>query len=153
MCHKNRGSRCSGCNKPAPRHRCHCPTKHASNPTVNTQYDCLPTYAETITASPISVQSRCGDRSGRGYGGCGYRKRQCHGPIRLLFGLVVRKVQEKKERERLAATWSDDRDAERPELGVVETLDEKQMEERQGKAEEKDEDVKVLTKSVRSVSL
>ena len=123
MCHKNRGPRCSSCNKPAPRHRCHCPAKHASNLTVNTQYDGLPTYAETITASPISVQSRCGGRGGRG------------------------------ERERLAATWSDDREEKRPELGVVETLDEKLMEERQGKAEEKDEDVKVLTKSVGSVSL
>ena len=160
MCHKNRAPRCSSCNKPAPRHRCQCPANHASSSTVNTQYDGLPTYAETIepqpptsTALPISVQPRCGDGGDRGYGGCGYRKRPCRGPIRLLVGLVVRKAQEKKEGERLAATLSDDRAGEKQERGVVDTLDEKQMDERERKEEEKDEDVKVLTKSVGSISL
>ena len=104
----------------------------------------------TSTLLPVSVQSRCG---GRGYGGCGYRKHQCRGPIRLLVELVIRKVQEKKERERLTAILSDERDGEVQERGVIETVDEKQMEEREVKEEKKDEDVKVLTKSVRSMSL
>lgn len=53
----------------------------------------------------------------------------------------------------MAATLSDDRAGEKQERGVVDTLDEKQMDERERKEEEKDEDVKVLTKSVGSISL
>lgn len=104
----------------------------------------------TSTLLPVSQQSRCG---GGGYGGCGYQKHQCRGPIRLLVGLVIRKVQEKKGEKRLAANWSDERDDEVQELGIVETVDEKQKEEREVKEEKKDEDVEVLTKSVRSMSL
>lgn len=96
------------------------------------------------------MQSRCG---GQYYGGYGYRKRQCRGPIRLLVGLVIRKVQEKKERESMTTNFSDEREGEVQERGVVETVDEKQAETRKVKEEEKDEDVKVLTKSVRSMSL
>lgn len=104
----------------------------------------------TSTLLPLSVQSRCG---ASGYGGCGYRKRQCRGPIRLLVGLVIRKVQEKKEREGLAANLSDEREGEVQERGVVETMDEKQIANREVKEEEKAENVKVSTKSIESMSL
>ena len=157
MCHKDRGPRCTTCHKPAPRHRCRCPAKYASAPTTTPQHDGLPTYAAVIdpdlaasTLLPISVQSRCG---GCGNEGCGYRKRQCRGPISLLVGLEMRKVQEKKEREVIAANLSDDRVVEVQERGVVETVDEKEMEDREVRGEEKDEDVKVFTESVRSLSL
>lgn len=96
------------------------------------------------------MNSRCG---GQNYGGCGYRKRQCRGPIRLLVGLVIRKVQEKRDRESLAAGLSEGEEGEQQERGVIETMDEKKVEAGEVKEEEKDEDVKVLTKSVRSVSL
>lgn len=66
---------------------------------------------------------------------------------------MIRKVQEKKERERVAANLSDERAGEVQERGVTETVDEKQMEEEYVKGKEKNEDVKVLTKSVRSLSL
>ncbi len=66
---------------------------------------------------------------------------------------MIRKVQEKKERERLAANLSDEREAEVQERGVVETRDEKQMADREVKEEEKAENVKVSTKSVESMSL
>ena len=96
------------------------------------------------------MQSRCG---GQNYGGCGYRKRQSRGLIRLLVGLVVRKVQEKKERESLTTNFSDEREGEVQERGVVETVDEKQAEARNVKEAEKGEDVKALAESVRSMSL
>ena len=101
---------------------------------------------------PVSVQPRGG---GRGHGGCGSRRRQHHGPIRLLVSLIIRKVQENQERERLAATLSDEneRESEGQERGVVEAVDEKPMKEREVKAEKDDEDVEALTKSVRSMSL
>ena len=98
---------------------------------------------------PLSVQPRCG---GRGYAGCGHRRRQCRGPIHLLVSLVIRRVQEKKERERQTATFSDEREDEVQERGVVEAAEEKPMKEREVLAEKKDEDVQVLTKSVRSLS-
>lgn len=66
---------------------------------------------------------------------------------------MIRKVQEKKERERVAANLSDERVGEVQERGVVEAVDEKQVEEEYVKGEEKIEDVTVLTKSVRSLSL
>lgn len=66
---------------------------------------------------------------------------------------MIRKVQEKKERERVAAILSDERVGEVQERGVVEAVDEKQMEQEYVKGEEKIEDVTVLTKSVRSLSL
>lgn len=157
MCHQNRGPRCSSCHKPAPRHRCHCPAKYASAQAATIQHDGLPTYAAATDPQPpvsaplpISVQSRWGAHS---YGGCGYRKRQCRGPVHLLVGLVIRKVQEKKERKRLAADLSDETESEQQERGVVERMDEKQMEGGELKEEEQDKDVKVLTKSVRSMSL
>ena len=157
MCHKNRGPRCSTCHKPAPYHRCRCPAKHASNPTISTQHDALPTYAAVIDPQPpttapfaASVQPRCW---GRGYGGCGYPRRHCRGPVHLLVSLVVRKVQEKKGRERPAVTFNDEREGEVQERGVVEAVDEKWMEEREVEEEKRNEDVKVLTKSVRGMSL
>lgn len=67
--------------------------------------------------------------------------------------MVIRKVQEKKERKRLAADLSDETESEQQERGVVERMDEKQMEGGELKEEEQDKDVKVLTKSVRSMSL
>ena len=96
------------------------------------------------------MQPRCG---GRGYGGCGSRRRQHHGPIHLLVGLIFRKVQEKQERERLAAVLGNERESEGQERGVVEAVDEKPMKEREVQAEKNDEDVEVLTTSVRSMSL
>ena len=89
----------------------------------------------------------------RGYGGCGHRRRHYRRPIHLLVRLVVRKVQEKKEGERIAASVNDKREYDVQERGVVEAVDEKWMEEREVKEEEKDEDVKVLTESVRRMSL
>ena len=76
--------------------------------------------------------------------------------MHLLVSLVVRKVQEKMEREggRVAADFNDEGVGEQQERGVVERVDEKQMEEEtEVKVEEKDEDVKVMTESVRSLSL
>ena len=67
--------------------------------------------------------------------------------------MVIRKVQERKERERVAASLNDETMGEVQERGVIETVDEKQMEEQYVKGEEKNKDVKVLTKSVRSLSL
>ena len=67
--------------------------------------------------------------------------------------MVIRKVQEKKEGGRLAASLSDEREGEVQERGIVETVDEKWMEDREVKEEEKDKDVKVLTMSVRTMSL
>ncbi|CAF9925469.1 hypothetical protein IMSHALPRED_006482 [Imshaugia aleurites] len=159
MCHKNRGPRCSTCHKPAPRHRCRCPAKHASVQTATAPHDAPPTYAAmidpqppTTTLLPSSLQTRCGSNScgGHGYGGCGHRRRHCRGPVSLLVSLVIRKVQEKKERERLAAVLINEGEGEGQERGVIEAADEKAMEMNK---EGKDEDVKVLTKSVRSMSL
>lgn len=104
----------------------------------------------TSTLFPAAVQSRCG---GQNYGGCGYRKRQCRGPIRLLVALVIRKVQEKRERESLAASLREREEGEQQERGVIEAMGEKRIDARGVKKEEKGEDVKVLTKSVRSMSL
>ena len=59
-------------------------------------------------------------------------------------------MQEKKERERLAAVLINEGEGEGQERGVIEAADEKAMEMNK---EGKDEDVKVLTKSVRSMSL
>ena len=70
-----------------------------------------------------------------------------------MVSLVVRKVQEKKERERPAVTFNDERESEVQERGVVEAVDEKWMEEREVEEEKRNEDVKVLTKSVRGMSL
>lgn len=53
----------------------------------------------------------------------------------------------------MAAILSDERVGEVQERGVVEAVDEKQMEQEYVKGEEKIEDVTVLTKSVRSLSL
>lgn len=157
MCHKNRGPRCSTCHRPAPYHRCRCPAKYSSNPSITTHHDGLPTYAAAVnpqppTTTPLSIPARshCG---ARGYADCSYRRRQCRGPIHLLVSLVVRKVQEKRERERLAATLSDEGENEAQERGVTEAVDEKRTEEGEVKEEKKDEDVKILTKSVRSMSL
>ena len=163
MCCKNRGPRCPTCHKPAPHHRCRCPAKYASNPTTNTQQDSPPSYAvatfnpqpPTSTLLPVSVQPRCG---GRGYGGCGSRRRQHQGPIHLLVSLILRKVQEKQEGERLAAIPGNEREPEgqkpeEQERGVVEAVDEKPMKDREVLAEKKDEDVEILTNSVRSMSL
>ena len=157
MCCKNRGPRCPTCHKPAPRHRCRCPAKYASNPTSDTQYDSPPSYEAaafnprppTNTSLPVSVQARCG---GRGYGGCGSSRRQHHGPIQLLVSLIIRKVQEKQERERLAAIPSNEREPEVQERGVVETVDEKPMKVKEVDSEKRDEDVEVLIKSVRGMS-
>ncbi len=66
---------------------------------------------------------------------------------------MIRKVQEKKEREGLAANLSDEREGEVQERGVVETMDEKQIANREVKEEEKAENVKVSTKSIESMSL
>ena len=128
MCHKNRGPRCSNCHKPAPYHRCRCPARYAPNPSIPTQHDGLPTYAAAVNPQPrtmtlplVSAQPRC---EGRGYRGCGYRRRNCPGPIHLLVSLVVRKVQEKKERERVAATLNDERDNGVQERGVIGAVDE-----------------------------
>lgn len=66
---------------------------------------------------------------------------------------MVRKVQEKKGRERPAVTFNDEREGEVQERGVVEAVDEKWMEEREVEEEKRNEDVKVLTKSVRGMSL
>ena len=99
---------------------------------------------------PVSVQPRCG---GRGYGGCGSGRRQHHGPIHLLVSLIIRKVQEKQEREKLAAIVSNEGESEGQERGIVEAVDEKPMKEREVQAEKNDEDVEILTKSVRSMSL
>lgn len=53
----------------------------------------------------------------------------------------------------MAASLSDEREGEVQERGIVETVDEKWMEDREVKEEEKDKDVKVLTMSVRTMSL
>lgn len=52
----------------------------------------------------------------------------------------------------MAATLSDEGENEAQERGVTEAVDEKRSEEREVE-EKKDEDVKILTKSVRSMSL
>ncbi|KAF6222450.1 hypothetical protein HO133_001536 [Letharia lupina] len=93
------------------------------------------------TPLPISVQSRCGGH------GSGCRRRPCRGPIHFLVSLVIRKSREKKERESLAANLSDETESEQQERGVVETVDEKQMKKGCVEIEEKDADVKVLTRS------
>ena len=150
MCHKRRGPCCSTCHKPAPYHRCRCPAKHASSTGPNIQHDGLPTYAAAIesqspisTLLPLSTQSRCGGR---------HRRRQGRGPIHLLVSLVVRKVQEKKERKRLAAIVNDEREGNLQERGVIEAVNEQEMEEKEVKEEGKSGDVKVLTESARSMS-
>lgn len=66
---------------------------------------------------------------------------------------MIRKSREKKERESLAANLSDETESEQQERGVVDTVDEKQMKKGCVKVEEKDEDVKVLTRSVSGMSL
>ncbi len=72
---------------------------------------------------------------------------------------MIRKVQEKKERGRegCAANVRDVRDYDYgvQESGTVETVDEKEIVERrvQEEKKKKNEDVKVLTESVRSISL
>ena len=97
------------------------------------------------------MQPRCG---GRSHGGCGsQRRRQHHGPIHLLVSLIIRKVQEKKERENLAAILSNERESEGQERGVAEAVDEEPMKERELQAEKNDEDVEVLITSVKSMSL
>lgn len=53
----------------------------------------------------------------------------------------------------MAATLSDEGGNEAQERGVIEAVDEKRTQEREVEEEKKDEDVKVLTKSVRSMSL
>lgn len=53
----------------------------------------------------------------------------------------------------MAAYTGDEREAEVMERGVVETIGEKRMEGREMRDEEKDEDVRVLTESTRSMSL
>ena len=67
--------------------------------------------------------------------------------------MIFRKVQENQERERLAAIQGNERESEGQERGVVEAVDEKPLKEREVQAEKNDEDVEVLTKSVRSMSL
>ena len=67
--------------------------------------------------------------------------------------MIIRKVQEKQERENLAAIVSNERESEGQERGVVEAVDEKPMKEREVQAEKNDEDIEVLTKSVRGMSL
>ena len=98
-------------------------------------------HLTTSNLLPFSLQSRCR--------GCGYRKRHRPGPIRLLVGFVICKIQEKEKREMIAANLRDGRVVEMQEHGVGGTVDEKEMED----GEEKDEDVKVFTESVRSLSL
>lgn len=66
---------------------------------------------------------------------------------------MIRKSREKKERESLAANLSDETESEQQERGVVETVDEKQMKKGCVEIEEKDADVKVLTRSVSGMSL
>ena len=157
MCHKRRGPCCSTCHKPAPYHRCRCPAKYAPSTGPSIQHDGLPTYAAAIesqpptsTPLPLATQSRCG---GRNYGGCGRRRRPFRGPIHLLISLVVRKVQEKKEREGLAANGYDEKEGELQERGVVEAMDEQDMKGEEVKDVGKYEDVKVSTKSAMSLSL
>ena len=157
MCHKRRGPCCSTCHKPAPYHRCRCPAKYAPSTGPNIQHDGLPTYAAAIesqpptsTPLPLSTQSHCGSRN---YGGCGRRRRPFRGPIHLLISLVVRKVQEKKERERLAANGHDEKEGEMQERGTVEAMNEQGMKEEEVKGVEKYEGVNVLTESIRSMSL
>lgn len=53
----------------------------------------------------------------------------------------------------MAATLSDEGENEAQERGVIEEVDEKRTQEREAEEEKKDEDVKILTKSVRSMSL
>ncbi|KAM0805160.1 hypothetical protein BDR22DRAFT_817643 [Usnea florida] len=155
MCHKNLTLRCSTCHKPSPRHRCHCPAKHPSS-----QHDAPPTYATVMgTQPPPSAPfpaSRCGPPT---YRGCGYQRRQCRGPIRLLIGLVMRKVQEKREeRGRLGRDVGGETGGwgQGQEEGVVESWDEKGWEGKGGREEEeakKGGDVEVVGRSVRSLSL
>ncbi len=58
-----------------------------------------------------------------------------------------------EEKKDVATDFNDEGVGEQQERGVVERVDEKQMEETEVKVEEKDEDVKVMTESVRSLSL
>lgn len=59
-----------------------------------------------------------------------------------------------REGGRVAADFNDEVVGEQQERGVAERVDEKQMEEEiEAKVEEKDEDMKVMTESVRSLSL
>lgn len=53
----------------------------------------------------------------------------------------------------MAANLSDETESEQQERGVVETVDEKQMKKGCVEIEEKDADVKVLTRSVSGMSL
>lgn len=53
----------------------------------------------------------------------------------------------------MAAALSDEGDNEAQERGVTEVVDEKRTRERGVEEEKKDEDVRILTKSVRSMSL
>ena len=66
---------------------------------------------------------------------------------------MIRKVQERKESERLAANVSGEREAGVQERGVSDAVDEKQMQGREPKEMQRNKDVEVLTKSVRSMSL
>ena len=103
----------------------------------------------TSTLLPTSLQPRC---KGNGYGRCGHQRRPCQGPIRLLVSLVIRKVQEKKERERLAPNLSNEGEGEQQDRGVVEDGDEGDEKQMEVKEKEKYEDVKLLTKSLRRMS-
>ena len=67
--------------------------------------------------------------------------------------MIVRKAQEKKETERFADNGADERDDEVLERGVIDAVDETRFEDREVDAKEKSEDVQVLTKSVKSMSL
>ena len=163
MCHSHRaGPRCSSCHKPAPRHRCRCPEKYASNTTISPSQDGPPPYdavndQQPPTSIPFSSrQSRCGDRS---YRRCDYkRRRHCHGPIYSLVSLIIRKVQEKrdKEREGYAANVREKMNDGAQERGVIEVVEEKKkkgMDTTEVEDEGKDKDVKIATKSMRSTSL
>ena len=66
---------------------------------------------------------------------------------------MVRKVQEKKERERVTAGLSEEKGSEGQDGGVVEPVEEKLLEDRYVTSQEKDGDLMALTKSVRSMSL
>lgn len=103
----------------------------------------------TSTLLPTSLQPRC---KGNGYGRCGHQRRPCQGPIRLLVSLVIRKVQEKKEREGLAPNLSNEWEDEQQDRGVVEDGDEGDEKQMEVKEKEKYEDVKLLTKSLGRMS-
>ena len=107
-------------------------------------------HLATSTLLSISIQSRCGDC---GNEGCDYRKRQRRGSIRLFVDLMIRKVQKKKERKMITINLSDEGLGEVQERGVFETVNEKEMENRGIRGEEKDEDVKVFTESVSGLEL